>query len=309
MRAQERLERELIQRGYGGRLLRDEPLSRHTSFAIGGPADLLVAAQKQEELCELVRVAGDVAVPVLILGSGTNVLVADAGVRGLVVVNNCRESAMNGDGLLIAQSGAPLRQMALEAVAQGWAGLEWAVGIPGTVGGAVIGNAGAYGGSMADVVRWVTWLHPDRGIERVGVEVLEYSYRSSLPKRELRRERRPVVLEAGIQLAPGDARDLACKVEGFTVQRKARNPEGHCAGSVFKKTALHPAGYLIEQAGLKGRRIGGAKVSARHANFVMNVSGATAADVKSLIELIQETVWAASGERLEPEIELVGDWP
>jgi UDP-N-acetylmuramate dehydrogenase len=161
---------------------------------------------------------------------------------------------------------------------------------------------------MADVVRWVTWLHPDRGIERVDVEALEYGYRSSLPKRELRRERRPVVLEVGIQLAPGDARDLGCKVESFTVQRDARNPKGYCAGSVFKKTALHPAGYLIEQAGLKGRRIGGAEVSAKHANFVMNVGGATAADVKALIELIQETVWAAFGESLEPEIELVGDW-
>jgi len=302
------LERELLARGYGGRLLADEPLSRHTSFAIGGPADLFIVAREPEELCELFRVARSLDVPVTVLGAGTNVLVADAGVRGLVIVSDCRRFSMDGGGLLRTQSGAPLRQLALESVGRGWAGLEWAVGIPGTVGGAVAGNAGAYGGCMAEVVRWVRWLHPERGLEQVDVGELAYGYRTSCIKREPRRERRPVVLEAALQLTPGDAQELSCKVDALTAQRKLRTPEGRCAGSVFKRTERYPAGLLIEQAGLKGQRIGGAEVSTKHANFVMNVGGASAADVKALIELIQERVWVAFGERLEPEIEFVGQW-
>jgi len=302
------LERELIKRGYDGHLLADEPLCRHTSFAIGGPADLFIVARGLAELRELLEVAWAMAVPVLALGSGTNILVADAGVRGLVIINDCHESSIDGDGLLIVQSGAPLRRLALETATQGWAGLEWAVGIPGTVGGAVAGNAGAYGGCMADAVRWVSWLHPERGLERVDAQALEYGYRSSRIKREPQRERRPVVLEAALQLAPSDAQELVCKVESLTAQRKMRTPEGHCAGSIFKRTELYPAGLLIEQAGLKGHHIGGAEVSTKHANFVMNAGGATAAEVRALIELIQEKVWAAFGQRLEPEIEFVGQW-
>lgn len=303
-----RLTKELVARGYGGRLLANEPLSLHTSFAIGGPADLFIVAREPEELCELFQVARGLEVPVLVLGAGTNVLVADAGVRGLVIVSDCRHFSMDGDGLLSAQSGAPLRQLAQSSAGRGWAGLEWAVGIPGTVGGAVAGNAGAYGGCMAEIVRWVSWLHPERGLERVDVCALEYGYRTSCIKREPQRERRPVVLEVGLQLAPGDAQELSCKMEALTAQRKLRTPEGRCAGSVFKRTERYPAGLLIEQAGLKGWRIGGAEVSTKHANFVMNAGGASAAEVKALIELIQERVWATFGERLEPEIEFVGQW-
>lgn len=302
------LAKELAARGYGDRLLLNEPLSLHTSFAIGGPADLFIIARTPAELCELFQVARGLDVPVLVLGAGTNILVADAGVRGLVIVSDCRQFSMDDNGLLSAQSGAPLRQLALESASRGWAGLEWAVGIPGTVGGAVTGNAGAYGGCMAEIVRWVSWLHPERGLERVDACALEYGYRTSCIKREPQRERRPVILEVGLQLAPGDAHELSCKIETFTTQRKLRTPDGRCAGSIFKRTERYPAGLLIEQAGLKGCRIGGAEVSTKHANFVMNIGGASAAEVKALIELIQERVWVAFGERLEPEIEFVGQW-
>jgi UDP-N-acetylmuramate dehydrogenase len=189
-----------------------------------------------------------------------------------------------------------------------WMGLEWAVGVPGTLGGAVVGNAGAYGGSMSDIVRWATLLRPDGTVERVDVEALEYSYRTSALKRESHEGRRTVVLEVGMQLTPGDAEALRATVERITEQRKMRTPEGCCAGSIFKRTLQYPAGFLIEQAGLKGYRVGGAEVSPKHANFLMNVDGATATDVKTLIEHVQARVLDAFGQKLDPEIEFVGEW-
>ena len=296
-----------LQALYGARVLRDEPLARHTSFAIGGRADLFVGASKPEELAQLARYAQERELPVLWLGSGTNVLVADAGLRGLAVANVCRDFAMQPDGLLVAQSGVLLRELARWAVAQGWAGLEWAVGIPGTVGGAVVGNAGAYGGCMADAVSWATIL-AEGDCRRLSAEGLQYGYRTSALKREPWQVRRSIVLDVALQLKQGNAQELALAAERFTVQREARTPEGHSAGSVFKRTLQYPAGFLIEQAGLKGYRLGGAEISDKHANYILNANGATAADVRALIELVQERVWTAFALRLEPEIEFVGEW-
>jgi len=301
------LREELLKRGYGQRLRASEPLCRHTSFAIGGLADLLVSAREPDELRELVTMAHAKGVPSLVIGGGTNILVADGGVRGLVVVSECREHTIDQDGMVVAQAGALMSRIARSTSSNGWAGLEWAVGIPGTVGGAVVGNAGAYGGCMADVVRWVSLAQRDGTVSRVGVDELQYGYRTSALK-TCRPEERPVVLEVGLQLEPGDAEELIRKVERIAAQRKAQTPEGRCAGSVFKRTLQYPAGFLIDQAGLKGRCIGGAQVSPRHANYLMNVGGATAADMRALIELVQEEVWAIFGERLEPEIEFIGEW-
>jgi UDP-N-acetylmuramate dehydrogenase len=302
----QRLQQALVERGYGPRLRLNEPLARHTSFAIGGPADLLLVAQTLEELQEWVQLAWELAVPVVVLGEGTNVLVADAGVRGLVVLNACTHFGLEDDGLVVAQSGVLLRRLARWAVEQGWEGLEWAVGVPGTVGGAVVGNAGAYGGSMADNLAWVTLLRPKGKVEKVPVEALAYGYRTSALKQET--GRRSVVLEAALQLKPGDPAELARRAEQFTVQRRERTPAGCCAGSVFKRTLQYPAGFLIEQAGLKGRRLGGAEISPQHANFIMNTGGASAAEVRALIRIIQDKVWATFGQHLEPEIEFIGDW-
>jgi len=287
--------------------LADEPLARHTSFAIGGPADLLLSAREPRELRELIEVARAEEVPVVVIGGGTNILVADRGVRGLVIVNECREYTMSQDGMLVAQSGALTSTLARWTCAHAWAGLEWATNIPGTVGGAVVGNAGAYGGCMADIVRWVNIAQPDGTVSRASVDELDYGYRASALK-ACQNKDRPIVLEVGLQLRPGDAKDLAQKIEQITAQRGMQAPEGHCAGSVFKRTLQYPAGFLIEQAGLKGRRIGDAEISMKHANYVMNVGRATAADVWALIELVQEKVRAEFGERLEPEIEFLGDW-
>lgn len=307
MKGLEQLRKELAERGYGQRLLVDEPLSRHTSFAIGGPADLLLSAREPGELRELVELARANRVSVLVIGGGTNILVADKGVRGLVIVNECRGHAVNQDGMLVAQSGALTSRLARKTCAHAWAGLAWAADIPGTVGGAVVGNAGAYGGCMADVVRWVTLMQADGAVGRVGADWLDYGYRASALK-ACQHEHRPIVLEVGIQLRPGDAEELARKVEQIVGQRRVQTPEGHCAGSVFKRTLQYPAGFLIEQAGLKGKRIGGAEISEKHANYVMNTGGATAADVRALIELVQGKVLADFGERLEIEIEFVGEW-
>lgn len=304
----ERLRQEFIARGYGDRLLSDEPLARHTSFAIGGPADLFIAARQPAELIEWVRLAWAEGAPALVIGSGTNILVADAGVRGLVIANECRSYDIAADHILVAQSGALLREVARATVERGLDGLAWAVGVPGTLGGAVIGNAGAYGGCMADVVVAVQVLSLDGQVQQLDQAALDYGYRSSALKRLAVSGPRPVVLDATIQLKPGERDELNRQVQTITEQRKQRTPAGCCAGSVFKRTLQYPAGFLIEQAGLKGERIGGAEISSKHANFIMNVGDATAADVKALIELAQERVWAAFGERLDPEIEFVGEW-
>lgn len=309
MREVDGLWEELVERGYGERLCTDEPLSAYTSLRIGGPADLLIVARELAELGELVRMAQARGVPSLVIGGGTNILVADAGVRGLVIVNACRGHSIDGQGLLTAQSGALLSKLSRWTVSQGWKGLEWAAGIPGTVGGAVVGNAGAYGGCMAANLRWVALLQPDGSAERVGVDALGYGYRTSVLRGEPQRDRTPVVvLEAALQLTQASVEELTRVVEKITVDRKMRTPEGQSVGSTFRRTPQYPAGFLIEQAGLKGRRIGGAVVSEKHANYLMNAGGATADEMRALVELVQKEVWDEFAQALEPEIEFVGEW-
>jgi len=303
-----RLEAALRGAGYGDRLLKNEPLARHTSFAIGGPADLLLMVRTPEELVGAVQEARRAGVPWRVIGSGTNILVADAGIRGLVIVNACRGYQLEeSSGLLRAESGVLLGELAGEVSAAGWAGLAWAVGIPGTVGGAVVNNAGAYGGSVADNLVEVTWL-TGRGVETVPAERMQYTYRGSALKSDPGCGTSRIVLEAAFRLERGDPEELAMQVAATLAQRDARIPRGRCAGSVFKRTAQYPAGFLIEQAGLKGRRIGDAEVSPAHANFLMNVGAARAADMKALIDLVRDEVLAKFGECLEPEIQFVGEW-
>ncbi len=309
MSALERVYMALRAQGYGERLLRDEPMSAHTSFQVGGPADLLIAAERVAEIVEWVRLARAEGLPCTVLGSGTNILVADAGIRGLVILNECRDFAIEPDGRVSTESGVLLRELARHTVAEGWQGLEWAVGIPGTIGGAIVGNAGAYGGYMADVVQEATLLAWDSNIERVSPETLGFGYRTSALKRANPNGKRPIVLEAVLQLHPGDVAELTARAEQVTQQRQARTPQGACAGSMFKRTAQYPAGFLIEQAGLKGLRVGGAQVSPIHANFVMNCGGATAQEIAQMVRIVQETVWRELGQRLEPEIEFIGAWP
>ncbi|MEA3408335.1 MAG: UDP-N-acetylmuramate dehydrogenase [Chloroflexota bacterium] len=298
----------LRQRGYGGRVKVGEPLSRYTSFGIGGPADLLVVANEVQEMEDLVTMARSAAIPLLVLGRGTNVLVADAGVRGLVIINACQGFFWEEEGLLVAHSGTLLTKLARWTVRQGWSGLEWAVGIPGTLGGAVVGNAGAYGGDMAGTVRWVRVLDVGGTVRRLDVEELGYGYRTSALKRRGDEKYPRIVLDVALQLEAGDPEALQRKVLHITRRRRSHIPDGASAGSVFKRTVQYPAGFLIDQVGLKGFRIGDAEISTKHANFFMNAGRATAADMRELIERAQQEVRDAFAQELEPEIEFLGEW-
>lgn len=307
MKALRELYAELSALGYADALHRDEPLAEHTSFAVGGPADLLMIASSMEQLVSAVQVAWRHQMPVRVMGSGTNILVADAGIRGFVVINACAEYRMLHECLIEAQSGTLLRDLALWSVKQGWTGIEWACGIPGTVGGAVVGNAGAYGGYISDVFKEGLVLQRGCGKRVLSREDMNFGYRSSVLKNSAAAQN-TIVLSARLQLEPDDESMLRERVVSITEQREARTPRGCCAGSMFKRTARYPAGFLIDQAGLKGFRIGDAQVSTKHANFVMNIGEATAEDVRALISEVQKQVWLTFAEHLEPEVEFVGEW-
>jgi UDP-N-acetylmuramate dehydrogenase len=283
-------------------------MSRHTTFAIGGPADLFLVANDPTELVEWTGLARQLGVPYTVLGNGSNVLVADAGIRGLVIVNRCRAYSIDPDGMLKAESGVLMRALARRTAKEGWQGIEWAAGIPGTIGGAVVGNAGAFGGCMADIVRSVRVVDPEGTLAELLPSDLGFGYRTSTFKAVRSPSGGPVVLSVSMQLRPGDAHALRQRVEQITSLRRARQPVGRCAGSAFRRTAQYPAGFLIDQAGLKNLRIGDAIVSPKHANFLMNGGSATAADMRALMDRVQEAVFDSFGEQLEPEIEFVGAW-
>ncbi len=293
--------------GWRTRLSAEVPLAPHTTFGIGGPADLAAEAKSSAELQELWQAAHEAGVACLVLGRGSNVLVSDRGVRGLVVFNRCDALALGPTGTLQVASGISLTDAARRSAQAGWAGLEWAAGIPGSVGGAIVGNAGAHGGYVGDVLQSVTVL--DHGeVRTLAHDELGLGYRTSLFKTIPSCNGRPVILEATFGLRPGDSTALGQHMAELVQWRVERHPHEPSAGSVFKRTAQYPAGFLIEQAGLKGKRVGAAQVSPKHANFVVNLGGAAASDVRALIEEIQETVSARFGVGLELEIELVGEW-
>ncbi len=285
------------------------PLARHTTLRIGGPADLLAVARTAEALRQAVTLAWQHQVPCLVLGSGSNVLVSDAGVRGLVVLNRARAVSFSG-ARLRAESGAALAAVARRCVARGLAGLEWAVGIPGTVGGAVVGNAGAWGGEIASVLVQAAVLEPGGILAEWPVERFGYGYRTSVIKRQGARGKGPeaVILAADLALRPDDRARLKARVAEILARRKAGQPPGASCGSVFKNPPGDYAGRLIEAAGLKGQRSGAAEISPVHANFIVNHGGATAADVKALIDLARRKIEAQFGVELELEIELLGEW-
>mgnify|MGYP000035336615 CR=1 FL=1 len=291
--------------GLGERARRNEPLAPYTAMRVGGPADLLVVCRTTEEVVEAVGRARAAGVPWLVLGGGCNVLVSDAGARGLVVVHRADRTRIGADGTVWAEAGAPMAALARETAARGLAGLEWAAGLPGTVGGAVVGNAGAFGGDVASVLRSVTLLAPDGEVTERPAEWMEFSYRESRIKRTPR-PARPVILAATFALAPGDPAALVAHIDEILAWRRTRHPSGATMGSTFKNPPGNHAGHLIEQAGLKGYRIGGAMVSELHANFLINTGSATAADVRALIQHIQAEVEQRFGVRLEPEVEFIG---
>jgi UDP-N-acetylmuramate dehydrogenase len=303
--------RAALQLRWGDRLRADETMAEHTSYRIGGPADLYLVAESVDELAQIVALADEHGVPVFVMGRGTNVLVADAGIRGLVIelrASQVRLSSRDAETILYVEAGANLKEIARTSVARGLAGLEWAVGIPGSVGGAVVGNAGAFSSYMSDVVRQLTILDAN-GVREMSATKAGFGYRTSRFKAGSQNVgRKEIILTAEMVLRPEPVAALEERVVEYTRRREERQPTEPSAGSVFKRTAQYPAGFLIDQAGLKGTRRGEAMISLKHANFIINLGRARAADVKALIELAQEAVLREFGERLELEIELIGEW-
>ncbi len=299
----------VLKAALGPRAVRqNESLARYTAIRIGGPADLLAVAGSVETLRQAVALAGDHGIPWRVLGGGSNVLVGDAGIRGLVILNRAKAITF-APRLVRAESGASLSMVARQSVARGLVGLEWAAGIPGTVGGAVVGNAGAWGSDIASTLLQATVLEAGGGAAEWPVERFEYGYRTSILKQQgSNRKRQVVVLEAKFALEAGEREELQARVAEISARRKASQPPGATCGSVFKNPPDDYAGRLIEAAGLKGQRRGGARISTVHANFIVNHGDATATDVRGLIDLVRQTVLARFGVTLELEIELIGDW-
>ena len=285
-----------------------ESLARHTTFGIGGPADAYSVADSPEILAGSVALCHRYETPFFILGSGSNILVGDRGIRGVTIENRATQvegpDPDDDGGLLQAGSGASLAALARSLARRGWAGLEWAAGIPGTVGGAVVYNAGAYGGCLADVLVSVRIANGE-GERQAPTADLGLTYRGSGFTRGLLEDKS--VLSATFRLLRGDAGRLTERVLELDRRRLAAQPRGRNAGSVFKNTPEHPAWWLIDQAGLRGERIGDAAISPKHANFIVNGGRARAAEVSALIELARERVRARFGLELELEVGLVGE--
>jgi UDP-N-acetylmuramate dehydrogenase len=291
-----------------GPIREEEPLARHTTFGIGGPADAYLVANSPEALAGVLALCHRYRTPFFVLGSGSNILVGDLGIRGVTIENRATQvegPRPDGDrALLEAASGVSLAALARSLARQGWAGLEWAGGIPGTVGGAVVYNAGAYGGCLADVLLSVRIVNSEGERELPAVD-LALAYRGSAFTRGLLQGK--AVLSATFQLLRGDAARLVERVSELDGRRLAAQPRGRNAGSIFKNTPEHPAWWLIDQVGLRGYRIGDAVISPKHANFFVNAGRARAADVKALIDLARERVMARFGIDLELEVALVGE--
>jgi UDP-N-acetylmuramate dehydrogenase len=291
-----------------GPIREEEPLARHTTFGIGGPADAYLVAGSPEALAQALALCHRYQTPSFVLGSGSNILVGDLGIRGVTIENRATQvegPQPDGDGALLqAASGASLAALARSLARQGWAGLEWAGGIPGTVGGAVVYNAGSYGGCLADVLLSAR-IANSTGEHEVPTADLGLVYRGSALTRGLLEGK--AVLSATFRLLRGDAARLVERVSELDRRRLAAQPRGRNAGSIFKNTPEHPAWWLIDQAGLRGHRIGDAVISPKHTNFFVNAGRARAADVKALIDLARERVMARFGLELDLEVALVGE--
>ncbi len=298
-------------KNFKGELKRDEPLSRHTSYAIGGPADVLAYPADQEDLRLLLQAIKTRQLPSFILGGGTNLLVRDGGFRGVMIslqrmqtikIEREYRSIGGSFGLVYAEAGAPLARLLVFSMEQGFTGLEFAAGIPGTMGGAVCMNAGTAQGEMGDVVESISLISPDGELITRGAAEMGFGYRTtSIPEGHL-------VLEVRVVLRRDAKEKVTARIKELLRTRKQRQPwEFPNAGSVFKNPQEENAGRLIERAGLKGRKVGGAQVSEKHANIIVNTGRAKAADVLTLMEIVKEKVLEVSGVRLEPEIKIIGD--
>lgn len=294
---------------YQGRVLFDEPMARHTTLRVGGPAEVLFYPKSINDLSELIDWARETGIPVMVLGAGSNLLVRDGGIRGIVVklTKGFKEirlvKRVDDTAMIMAEAGVPLPKLVTFAADHGLFGLTFAVGIPGTLGGAVRMNAGTAKGCMGDVVDTITVLLPQGDVTDIRRDELNFSYR------RLNMEPKSIILKAYLKLGLGSGDALRKAAVSMLEKRRATQPLSlPSAGSVFKNPATGPsAGKLIEEAGLKGRRVNDAQVSEKHANFIINRNEATASDVLELIKIIQKSVLARSGILLEPEVVIVGE--
>ena len=279
------------------------PLASVCNWGAGGAADLLFTARSTEELVRAVGLARRFGQPCTVLGCGANVLVSDRGIRGLVVRNRAERIEARASALFEVDSGTLLSTLARHALEVGLGGFEFLVGIPGTVGGAVTGNAGTRTRWFGEVLESVLLLGPDGTPRRLGADELGLGYRESRLKRG-----EEVVLSAVVRGEPGDRAEIARRMRDLLGLRR-NQPAGPSAGSVFKNPSDDFAGRLIEACGLKGRRVGGAEISRLHANFILNTGGATARDIRALVEMAKAEVLGRTGVALEEEIRYLGEWP
>ena len=294
-----------LREAFGDKLQENVSLAGYTSARIGGKADAMLVAQTADELAEALSLLWEMEIPYLLLGGGSNLLISDAGYRGVVVLNKAKGVRFKeGETPTVwAESGVAMGRLSNQAAARGLSGLEWAASLPGTVGGAVYGNAGAFHGDMAGNLIY-TELLTRKGRERWDVEAMDYAYRSSALKKNAVEA---IILSAELKLTNGDPAEIQERMQSFIQLRKVTQPPGASMGSMFKNPEGDYAGRLIEMAGLKGTRIGNAEISSVHANFIINHGETTANDVIALIELAQKTVQEKFGVALELEIEIIGE--
>ena len=287
------------------RVLVDEPMKKHTTFRVGGNADYFVMPQSAEEVKNIVALCKEAQMPYYILGNGSNLLVGDKGYRGVIIqiYKEMNDIRIEGDRV-VAQAGALLSRVGTATLEAELTGFEFAAGIPGTVGGAVVMNAGAYGGEMKDIIASATVLTQDGDIITINKEDLELGYRTSVIAK-----RGYVVLEAEYQLQKGDKEAIRARMDELKVQRVTKQPlEYPSAGSTFKRPEGYFAGKLIQYAGLRGFRVGGAEVSEKHCGFVINKDQATAADILELMRQVSAKVMQEFGVKLEPEVKTLGEF-
>ncbi|NNK86191.1 MAG: UDP-N-acetylmuramate dehydrogenase [Desulfobacterales bacterium] len=293
----------------------DEPMARHTYFKVGGPADAFIAPECIEDLTQIVIWTQQTGIALLIIGGGTNLLVRDDGIRGIVLVlARCSKKIskkvdQNQEVIIAAPAGKKLHDLCSFAIKNGLGGMNFAMGIPGTVGGAITMNAGTSLGSTGDVLEDVLIMHPDGKTKRINRCEIDFSYRNISFGKEIKTDQdRPIILEGSFRLYPVDAAMLKEEAQEILKVRRKKQPVNFpSAGSFFKNPGQgKAAGRLIEQAGLKGKKIGGAQVSEKHANFIVNTGGASASDILELMAFIQKTVFNTFNIELEPEVKIVG---
>ena len=297
---------ETLRQKFGDAVQENVLLAPYTSARIGGPADMMLTVKTADELADAMQLIWELDLPYYILGGGSNVLVSDKGFRGVVVLDRAKEVRFElGDQPTVwCEAGVVIANLAKRCASKGLAGLEWSATVPGTIGGAVFGNAGAFGGDMTASLIWAELL-TSNGREKFTLDQMGYGYRTSILKRG---EINGIVLSALLKLKNSSKEEVSVKIDQFSERRKATQPPGASMGSMFKNPEGDHAGRLIEAAGLKGTRIGNAEISTVHGNFFINHGETKAEDIRALIVLVQKTVQEKFDVNLELEVELVGEW-